>query len=238
MPDDPYNLSLSVFFPCYNEAGNIERVVGRAREALPRLVTDWEIIVVNDGSTDATGEIADRLAADDRRVRVVHLASNGGYGLALRGGFDAATKDYVFFTDGDGQFDIAELRMLLELVGRFDIIMGYRRRRSDHLVRRFNTWCWTRLVCAVLGFKCRDVDCAFKLMRRALPLGMSLKSTGALINAELLGKAAARGLTFAELPVTHYRRCAGSPTGAKIGVILRAFAELVRLRRDITRPGG
>jgi glycosyltransferase involved in cell wall biosynthesis len=222
-----------VFFPCYNEAQNIERVVRRAVEVLPTLVSDWEIIIVNDGSADATGSIADGLAAGNHRIRAVHHERNRGYGAALRSGFAAAAKEYVFYTDGDGQFDIAELDRLLDLIGTADIVSGRRRNRRDSLVRRFNAWCWGVLVQRMLRFRCRDVDSAFKLYRLEMFDRISLKSTGALIDAEILARAARLGYTIATTPVTHLPRVAGKQTGARLRVILRAFRELLRLRRDI-----
>ena len=225
--------SLSVFFPCYNEAESVEPLVRRTVEVLDRLVDDWEVIIVNDGSADDTGAIADRLAAEDDRIRVVHHATNGGYGMALRSGFNAARKQYVFYTDGDGQFDIEELRRLLDEVGSADIISGYRRERQDPLLRRVNAACWGWLVQRMLQFRCRDVDSAFKLYRREMFDRMALKSTGALIDAEVLARASRLGYTIRTLPVTHLPRAAGEQTGAKPGVILRAFKELVALRKDI-----
>lgn len=228
-----YPASLSVFFPCYNEAGNIEPLVARTAGVLGDLVEDWEIIIVDDGSTDGTGQIADRLAAGDPRIRAVHHVANGGYGTALRSGLAAATKDYVFYTDGDGQFDVAELPHLLDRLGEADIISGYRRRRAEGLRRRLNAAAWGCLVQGVLRFRCRDVDSAFKLYRRGLIEGMNLQSTGALINAEILARAARRGGTLRTVPVSHYPRRAGTQTGAKLRVILRALWELRALRRDI-----
>ena len=236
-PDDRprFDVPLSVFFPCYNEAENVERVVRRAAEVLDELVTDWEITIVDDGSADATGRIADRLAGEDPRIRAAHHETNGGYGMALRTGLAAATKEYVFYTDGDGQFDIAELGRLLGLRERADIISGYRANRRDGLLRRLNARCWGWLVQRVLGFRCRDVDCAFKLYRREIFDRIELRSTGALIDAEILARAVRRNYTILDVPVTHLPRVAGEQTGAKIGVILRAFKELVKLRKGICR---
>lgn len=228
-------VSLSVFFPCFNEQENVSRVVGRAVEVLCGLVADWEVIVVNDGSADRTGELADTLAAEHERVRAVHHERNSGYGAALRSGFAAATKQYVFYTDGDGQFDIAELDLLLSRRDEATIISGYRRRRRDSAIRRLNAGCWGWLVQRLLGFRCRDVDCAFKLYPRAIFDRMELKSTGALIDAEVLGRAARLGCTILDVPVTHLPRTAGEQTGAKPSVIFRAFRELLRLRKDIRR---
>jgi glycosyltransferase involved in cell wall biosynthesis len=226
-------MALSVFFPCYNEAGNVERVVGEARSALESLVDDWEIIIVDDGSADATGAIADRLAKEDPRIRAIHHKTNAGYGAALRSGFAAAGKPYVFYTDGDGQFVFAEIASLLARAGEADIVAGYRRRRQEGLIRRINAACWGFLVRRVLHFRCRDVDCAFKLYRRDIFEGMPLKSTGALIDAEILARAARSGRTLVNVPVTHLPRTAGQATGANFRVVLRAFRELLALRGDI-----
>ena len=230
-----FDVSLSVFFPCYNEEGNVERVARRAAEVLAGLVREWEIILVNDGSKDRTGEIADRLAREVPGIRAAHHEKNSGYGAALRTGFKSATKEYVFFTDGDGQFDIAEIEKLLELRDQADIISGYRAHRQDNFMRRLNAACWGKLVRWMLSFKCRDVDCAFKLFKRRMFDGMVLKSTGALINAEILGRAARMGYTLKSIPVTHLPRIAGQQTGAKFSVIFRAFKELRRLRKDIRK---
>ena len=228
-----FDLSLTVFFPCYNEEGNVERVVRRAAEVLPALVREWEIIAVNDGSKDRTGAIADRLAAEIPGVRAVHHEKNSGYGAALRTGLGNATKEYVFFTDGDGQFDIAEIERLLEIRDQAGIISGYRAHRQDNFMRRLNAACWGMLVRRMLSFRCRDVDCAFKLFRREMFDRMELKSTGAMINAEILARAARMGYRLVSIPVTHLPRVAGQQTGANFRVILRAFKELRRLRKDI-----
>ena len=230
-----FDVPVSVFFPCYNEAGNIERVTRRAVEVLDGLVSDWEIIIVDDGSSDDTGAIADRLAREDTRIRVVHHATNGGYGLALRSGFEAATRPYVFYTDGDGQFDIAELQRLLELRDEADIISGYRRRRRDGLRRKLFAAAWGFMVQRLLGFRCRDVDSAFKLYRREIFDRIKLRSTGALIDAEILARAARAGYTIRTVPVTHLPREAGEQTGSRPAVVLRAFRELLALWRDIRK---
>jgi len=230
-----FDVSLSVFFPCYNEGENIERVVRTAVEVLDGLVTDWEIIIVNDGSADDTGAVADRLAADNLRIRAVHHERNAGYGMALRTGFTSARKEYVFYTDGDGQFDMAELGRLLELRDSADIISGYRESRREGLLRRMNAKCWGWLVKWLLGFRCRDVDCAFKLYKREIFDRIELRSTGALIDAEVLARAAKLGYTITDTPVTHLPRIAGTQTGAKLSVIIRAFGELFKLRKDIRR---
>lgn len=228
-----FDVSLSVFFPCYNEQANVERVTRHAVEVLDRMVTDWEIILVNDGSADQTGPIADRLAAENPKVRVVHHPRNMGYGMALRSGYAAARKPYVFYTDGDGQFDIAEIGLLLERIGQADIINGFRKNRQDPWRRKLNGACWSWLCQRLLQFRVRDVDSAFKLYKREIFDRIQLRSTGALIDAEVLARATHAGYTIANVGVTHLPRQAGTQTGAKLRVILRAFRELLNLRKDI-----
>jgi glycosyltransferase involved in cell wall biosynthesis len=230
-------VSISVFFPCYNEQGNVARVVGNALKVLDGLGADYEIIVVNDGSADETGRIADELAAQHERVRVIHHPQNRGYGAALQSGFRAAAKDLVFYTDGDGQFDLAEMPPLLERIRDCEIVSCYRLHRQDPLVRRINGWCWTRLVCLLFRLKLRDIDCAFKLYRREIFDGMPLCSTGALIDTEVLARAARKGCRIVQQGVHHYPRTAGAQTGANLRVILRAFRELLQLRRQIVQGG-
>lgn len=225
--------ALSVFYPCYNEQDNVRRVVGEAMAFLPEVSDDFEVILVDDGSRDRTGAIIDELAAGDPRIRGVHHAVNRGYGAALASGFRAATKELVFYTDGDGQFDIAEMPRLLELIDRHDIVSGCRGRRQDSPVRRLNAWLWGRLVTWLLGFRCRDVDSAFKLYRREIFDRIDMKSTGALIDAEILARSIRAGYSLTEVPVSHRPRIAGRQTGAKLSVILRAFRELLRLRKEI-----
>jgi len=225
--------SLSVFFPCYNEAENVRRVAAEAMAFLPTVTGDFEVIFVNDGSADGTGEIVDDLAAGDPRLKAVHHEVNRGYGGALQSGFRAATKELVFYTDGDGQFDIRDLARLLPLIDEYDIVSGYRERRQDGVVRRLNARLWGGLVQQVLGFRCRDVDSAFKLYRREIFEHIEMRSTGALIDAEILARARRAGYTLTVVPVGHRPRIAGRQTGANLVVIARAFGELWKLRKEI-----
>lgn len=228
-------VSVSVFFPCYNEEKNVARVVERAGEVLESMGADYEIIVVDDGSKDRTGEIADKLAQADERISVVHHRPNRGYGGALQSGFRAATKELVFFTDGDGQFDIGEISELLPMIEKNDVVCGYRLSRQDPFVRRMNGRMWTWLVNLLFGMKIRDIDCAFKLFRREAVADMPMESGGALISAEILARATRKGCRIAQAGVHHYPRTAGEQTGAKLSVILRAFKELFRLYKKIKR---
>ena len=224
---------ITVFFPCYNEQDNVARTVERTLEVLEKLNADFEVIIVDDGSTDNTGRIADEIAGRNNRVRVVHHHPNLGYGAALQSGFKAATKELVFYTDGDGQFDIREMPPLLPLMDKADIVSCYRLNRQDNLVRRINGWCWTKLVCLLFGMKVRDIDCAFKLYKREIFDHVELSSIGALINAEILARAVRRGYRLTERGVHHYPRTAGRQTGGNPRVILRAFKELIKLYHQI-----
>ena len=225
--------SISVFFPCYNEQENVARTVRHALTVLENLKADFEVIIVDDGSCDATGQIADEIAGRNSRVKVVHHPVNLGYGDALKSGFKAATKELVFYTDGDGQFDINEMPQLLPLMAQYDIVSCYRLDRQDSLLRRLNGWGWTKLVCLLFGIKIRNIDCAFKLYKRQIFDKIELSSTGALIDAEILARAVRKGCSITQKGVHHYPRTAGAQTGGSLRVILRAFKELLKLRRQI-----
>jgi glycosyltransferase involved in cell wall biosynthesis len=228
---------LSIFFPCYNEEANVQRVTQAAVAAAERFAERFEIIIVNDGSRDRTGEIADRLAAETPTVRAVHNSPNLGYGGAVARGLREARYEWIFFTDGDGQFDIGQLDKLISLLDTCDFAVGFRINRADSFIRRVNAYCWGVLVRAMFGLKVRDIDCAFKLLPKSLIDQIELKSGGALISTELLARARYRGYKIAEVGVNHYPRVAGQQTGAKFGVIFRAFKELFKLRRDIRGEG-
>ncbi|UCC98351.1 MAG: glycosyltransferase family 2 protein [Phycisphaerales bacterium] len=226
-------VSVSVFFPCYNEQENVGRTVENALMVLGKLDADFEVIIVDDGSKDGTGRIADEIAGRDSRVKVVHHERNLGYGAALRSGFKTATKELVFYTDGDGQFDMNEMPPLLDLMEHYDIVSGYRLNRRDSFVRKINGWAWTKLVCLLFGLNIRDIDCAFKLYRRGIFDRIELSSTGALIDAEILARAALKGYRITQKGVHHYPRTAGVQTGASLRVIARAFKELFELHHRI-----
>ena len=226
-------MSISVFFPCYNEQENVGRTTEKALAVLEKLSTDFEVIIVNDGSSDDTGRIADEIAGRDNRVKVVHHEVNLGYGAALQSGFKAATKELVFYTDGDGQFDISEMPPLLKLMEQYDIVSCYRLNRQDPVVRKINGWCWTKLVCLLFGMKIRDIDCAFKLYKREIFDNIELSSTGALIDTEILARATRKGYSIVQKGVRHYPRTAGEQSGASLRVIFRAFKELLQLHRRI-----
>lgn len=220
----------------YNEEENIEHVVVSALAVLAGVTERYEVIVVDDGGRDGTGAIADRLAARDDRVRVVHHPVNRGYGAALRSGFAAARYPLIAFTDGDDQFDLGELSVLLRvLVPPFDIVCGYRIARRDPAVRRVYAIMYNWVARLLFDIPVRDVNCAFKVYRRNVveQLLPELRSTGALINVEMLARARRLGVKLTEVGVHHFPREAGRQTGGSPAVILRAFRELVRLWREL-----
>jgi glycosyltransferase involved in cell wall biosynthesis len=229
--------SLSVFFPCYNEVDSIRPLTEKSIAVLSGICEEYEVILVNDGSTDGTGPLADMLAGEHPQVRVIHHPQNQGYGAALQSGFRAATKDFVFYTDGDGQFDIQELTNLLPLISDCDIVSGYRLNRQEGIVRKFNAFCWTKLVCLLFGLKIKDIDCAFKLYKREIFDHIEMQSTGALIDTEILARARQKKYVIKQVGVHHHPRRSGQSTGSNPRVILRAFKELFKLRKVIQQSG-
>lgn len=231
-------LSLTITYPCYNEEGNVERVTRNAVTIGRKFTSDLEVVVVNDGSRDRTGEIADRLAAEFPEVKVVHNKPNQGYGGALSAGFRAATKNWIFYTDGDGQFDMNEIGDILPLLETHDIVSCYRLDRKDPFMRKANAFAWSLLVNAIFRIGLRDIDCAFKIYPKTFIDDIEMRSKGALIDTEMLAKARRRGMSIAQRGVHHYPRTAGSQTGANLKVILRAFKELFKLNKHIRSEMG
>jgi glycosyltransferase involved in cell wall biosynthesis len=222
--------SISVIFPAYNEEENVAEAIGQAHHCLDYLTPDWEIVVVNDGSRDRTAAILDAIAAEDRRVIAVHHPKNEGYGAALRSGIQAARKELIFFSDSDLQFHLNELPLLLIWIEQYDAAIGYRQKRTDPFYRLVNAWGWNMLVRLVLGLRVRDIDCAFKLFRSSLFEVIKVDAVGAMVNTDILVQALRMGFKIKEVPVTHFQRRAGAPTGAKLSVIVKAFRELLALR--------
>jgi glycosyltransferase involved in cell wall biosynthesis len=225
---------LSYFFPAHDEADNLEGLVGEALATLPALAETFEVVIVDDGSRDATPAIADRLAAAHPGVvRAVHHPVNLGYGAALRSGFRAARHDLVAFTDGDRQFRVADLgRLTARLAGPDapDVVVGYRIARADPPIRTAYARIYRLANRVWFGLRVRDVDCACKLFRRPALEGIRVESGGAFFSAELLIKLRAAGRSVVEVGVPHYPRTAGSPTGAKPSVVWRAVKDFWALR--------
>ncbi|HYK95239.1 MAG TPA: glycosyltransferase family 2 protein [Candidatus Dormibacteraeota bacterium] len=224
--------SLSYFFPAHDEEANLQGLVAEALDTLPSLAETFEIVIVDDGSRDATPALADALAAAHPEVRAVHHATNLGYGAALRTGFAAARFDHLAFTDGDRQFKVVDLGRLIGRLqaGSADAVVGYRIRRADPLIRTLYARAYRWANRLFFGLKVRDVDCACKLFTRRSLEGVSVESGGAFFSAELLIKLSARGRRVDEVGVPHYPRTAGSATGARPHVVFRAVRDFWALR--------
>lgn len=222
-------MGVSIVLPAHNEAKNLPTVVKEIVEYMEHLNWDYEIVVVNDGSTDESAEVINDLTKNSRVSTVIH-PKNLGYGAALRSGFRAASKPWIFFMDSDRQFDIREISKLATHRDKFDMILGYRKERQDHLVRKVNAGIFNLAVNLLFGLWIRDIDCAFKLIKREIIEQANLEANGALINTELLVKAKRAGARSIQIPVSHYPRSEGKSSGANIGVIMRAVKEIILFR--------
>lgn len=222
--------SLSVFFPCVNEEGNIENIVRKAQNLLIKLPLKYEIIIIDDGSTDKTSEIADKLAKENSNIRVIHHLKNLGYGEALKSGFYNAKYETIVYTDGDNQFDFSEITKFIDEAENSDLIIGYRIKRKDSLLRILFKKGWTLSLWLFFGLTLRDVDCGFKMVKvKVLQKISHLESSrGAMINAELAIKAKKAGFKIAQVGVNHYSRTQGRPTGASLNVIFKSYTDLIR----------
>src|SRR3954471_6334840 len=235
---------VSVFFPAYNDSGTIASMVIRAVKAASELTADYEVIVVNDGSADATAEVADELARTYPHVRVVHHPINRGYGGALQTGFRSATKDWVFYTDGDAQYDPAELTLLWAMMSDdVDLVNGYKISRSDPFHRIVIGRVYHHIVSALFGLTLRDVDCDFRLMRRSIFERINLEKTSGIICVELMKKVQDAGFRIVEAPVHHFHRTYGTSQFFNFRRLFRTARDLMLLwlalvvRREHKRPG-
>jgi glycosyltransferase involved in cell wall biosynthesis len=231
---DPARPRLTFFFPAFNEEENVAETVRRALDEIGPLVDgSIEVLVIDDGSTDRTPELADALAAGDPRVRVHHQA-NRGYGGALRAGFENARGELVGFSDGDLQFDLREFSRLLDRLadaaGPVDAVIGWRIKRRDPPHRIFIAKTYNAIVSILFALRVRDIDCAMKVFRHEVFDGLRLETDSPFLSAELLIKLRARGERIAQVGVTHYPRAAGTNTGASFRKILRTFRDILRLR--------
>ena len=216
---------LSVVLPAHDEVETLAEVVRDALRVGATCAGVLEVIIVDDGSRDGTADVAHALARAEERVRVVTHPQNLGYGAALRSGFQHAQHEWIFYTDSDGQFDLAELPRLLALLSRYDVVTGYRAARRDGYIRSAFGATFSAAVNHLLGVHVRDVICAFKVYPKHLFDGLALQATGALIDAEMLAAARVAGLRVGELAVTHRPRLAGEQSGARVDVIARAILE-------------
>ncbi len=221
---------LSVFFPAYNDSGTIASLVINALHAARELTADFEIIIVNDGSADSTAEVADELARTYPEVRVVHHPRNRGYGGALRSGFEAATRDLVFYTDGDAQYDPKEMAVLwAALDDGVDLVNGYKISRSDPLHRIVIGRIYHHTVRLLFGLKVRDVDCDFRLMRRSIFETVRLEKNSGVICLEMMKKVQDAGFRISEVPVHHYHRAYGRSQFFNFRRLVRTAIDVAKL---------
>jgi len=228
---------ISAFFPAYNDGGTIPSMVLTAVMTLRELTDDYEVIVVNDGSSDHTSEVLEELATRYPELRIIHHEQNQGYGGALRTGFGSATKDLIFYTDGDAQYDARELRRLYEVWSdEVDLVNGYKISRSDPLHRVIigRVYHWT--VRLAFGLRLRDVDCDFRLMRRSIFDTVKLKSDSGVICVELMKKVQDAGFRIAEVPVHHYHRAYGKSQFFNFRRIWRTGQQLWALWWELRWP--
>src|SRR5712691_157608 len=245
MPADPARkpAGLSVFFPAYNDSGTIASMVIRSVKAASELTPDFEVIVVDDGSADSTAEIADELAHTYPQVRAIHHPINRDYGAALQTGFRSATKELIFYTDGDGQYDPAELTQLwAKMSPETDLVNGYKISRSDPWHRIVIGRFYHHVVSTLFGLKLRDVDCDFRLLRRAIFDRINLEKTSGIICVEMMKKIQDGGFRIAEVPVHHFHRAFGRSQFFNIRRLFRTGRDLLLLwyalvvRREHLRP--
>jgi glycosyltransferase involved in cell wall biosynthesis len=226
----PKTPGLSVFFPAYNDGGTIASMVIRAIQAASELTPDFEVIVVNDGSTDSTAQVADELARKYPQVRVVHHPANRGYGGALQTGFASASKELIFYTDGDAQYDPGELGVLWNrMTPEADLVNGYKISRSDPLHRIVIGRIYHHLVKALFGLKVRDVDCDFRLVRHAVFDRIALERTSGVICLEMMKKVQDAGFRIVEVPVHHYHRAYGRSQFFNVRRVVRTAIDVMAL---------
>lgn len=225
--------SLSVFFPAYNEEGNLENTVVKAKKVLDEVAKKWEIIIVDDGSKDKTPLIAKKLSQQDKKIRVITHNPNRGYGAAFKSGLYGSVYPWIAFTDADGQFDLAEIVNFVkkqEETGA-DLVIGYYKKRQVSKTKIITSKMWEALVYLLFGLHVRDIDCGFKFIsKKVVDRVPKLESErGAFISSEFLIKARRQGFKIVEIPVTHYPRLQGEGTGRNLDVIVKSFVDLIKL---------
>lgn len=225
---------LSALMPAYNEQEVLPVALGEAVDALEDLCETWELVIVDDGSTDSTSEILGEWAEKETRIRVVTQDQNSGYSQALIRGFSECRYEAVFYTDADAQFDLHDIADLYPRLAEFDMVSGYRVGRQDRWIRFVTSGIYNRLQGWMLGLRVRDVNCAFKLFRRSFFQSVTLDSDGFLIDAEIYARAQRAGLTWTQVGVRHRPRELGSTT-VKVSTILETLRELRALKGRVDR---
>lgn len=223
-------LSIAAFFPAFNDAESLRLLIPKTVETLRAITPDFEVIVVDDGSTDNTPNILEEMRGQFSSLRVVRHALNRGYGAALRSGFQASSKPLVFYTDGDGQYDVSELKDLVARMGDdVDVVNGYKIERADSFPRRYLGRFYHGLVRILFGLKVRDVDCDFRLLRRRVVEAIPLTFSSGAICAELMTQVEGAGFRVEEVPVHHYPRLSGKSQFFRLGPVLRMARDVLAL---------
>jgi glycosyltransferase involved in cell wall biosynthesis len=222
--------SISIFFPAFNDEQTIGELVRNALAILPDYSDDYEVLVINDGSTDGTAQVLEDLSRQDAHVRPIHHAANRGYGGALQSGFENASKEFVFYTDGDGQYDVRELARLLPLMKPgVDVVNGYKSKRADSFHRVVIGKIYNRTARLLFRLPIRDVDCDFRLIRREALQGIGKISTSGAACLEMIRKLKANGAVFAEVEVSHYPRIHGRSQFFTFQSLMRTFYDFCGL---------
>jgi len=231
---NPEISGISITLPALNEAQNIEKLSEEIIGYFKDKNIPFEIIIINDGSSDKTGESADVLASTYENISTIHHPQNKGYGKSLKDGFQASRYEYLFFTDADRQFKINSLDTFLPFMkeGKVDMVIGYRIDRKDTYFRKLIGWCFNRIMRILFSLDYKDIDCAFKLFKREAFECLEIKSDDFLFNAELLAKAKVKKMSIAQIGVEHYPRCGGKST-ISYKTIYLAIKKLMSLHRGI-----
>jgi len=220
--------AISFFCPAYNDEKNIEETVISAINFLKSVAREYEVIVIDDGSSDATGEVADSLAKNLENVRVIHHLENKGYGAALRTGFKNSKYPIIIYTDGDHQFDITEFSKMLPLLKNYDCVIGFRINRADSALRLFQSKVYNFIINVLFGLKVKDVDCAMKAFHRYVIENVQTNFSSTLFCAELLLKIKLKGFRVAQVGVHHYPRKHGKAAGGSLRVVIRTIIDLIK----------
>lgn len=230
------NSGISIVLPALNEEQNIEKLTEEIIGYFEDKNIPYEVIIINDGSSDKTGKVADALASKYENISTIHHSQNKGYGKTLKDGFQAGKYEYLFFTDADRQFRINSLDKFLPLMkeGKADIVIGYRIDRKDSHLRKFLAWCFNRIISILFSLDYKDIDCAFKLFKREAFESLEVKSDDYLINAEILAKSKLKGLRIVQIGVEHHPRLKGKSTISYQSILL-SLRRIISLYQEIIK---
>lgn len=225
--------SVSFFCPAYNDEKNLPILIPRVHSFLKEIADIFEIIIIEDGSPDKTGAVADNLSKNLSNVRVIHHAKNLGYGATLHEGFSEAKYDYVMYTDGDNQYDIREFMPYIGLLSDHDILSGYVTKKALTIPRRIQSFAFNSLVRILFSISLKDINCSMKIYKRKVLESMQVKSRSAFIDAEMLIRAARAGNTVAQFPVTHFPRINGAASGSKWPVVYGTIKDMIKFKLNL-----